>query len=195
MYDRSNYYSMDSNDICHKYYEWYFKIAKVVSRAVRGEKFETILKLHEWYAKYLIQIMLLFVYTTIRKRFLIAQSFGYFKSSWNTTALSQRKWRKFSCSSIKGCFQPRKMSLLMAVLITVRVPHNSHWLQPTLLKNFKTALWWFSSTEADYLLLVHHLWITELFKNTRTLKFKSQLTFGFFLPPSIILTNLLGNRT
>ena len=177
----SNYYSMGSSDIWHKNQEWYFKIANVVSRAVRGEKFETILTLHESYAKYLIQIML-FVYTTTRKRFLIAQSFGYFKSSWITTALSQSNWRKFSCSSVRGCFPPRKMSLLMAVLKTVRVPHNSHWLQPTLLKNLKTALWWFSSTVADYLLLVHHLWITELFKNTRALKFKSQLTFGFFAP-------------
>ena len=153
----SNYYSMDSSDIWHKYHEWYFKIANVISRAVRGEKFETILKFHEWYAKYHVQIMRLFVYSTTRKRFLIAQSFGYFKLSWNTTALSQSNWRKFSGSFIKGCFPPRKMSLLMAVLITVRVPHNSHWLQPTLLKNLKTALWWFSSIEADYLLLVHHL--------------------------------------
>ena len=74
------------------------------------------------------------------------------------------------------------MSLLMTVLITVRVPNNSYWLQSTLLNNLKIALWCFSSTVADYLLLVHHLWITELFKNTRTLKFKSQLTFGFFAP-------------
>ena len=87
------------------------------------------------------------------------------------------------------------MSLLMTVPITVRVPDNSNCLQPTLLKNSKIALWCFSSTVADYLLLVHHLWITKLFKNTRTLKFKSQPTFGFFFLPSIILTNLLGNKT
>ena len=74
------------------------------------------------------------------------------------------------------------MSLLITVLITVRVPDNSNCLQPTLLNNLKIALWCFSSTVADYLLLVHHLWITKLFKNTRTLKFKSQPTFGFFSP-------------
>ena len=86
------------------------------------------------------------------------------------------------------------MSLLITVLITLRVQDRSNWLQPTLLNNLKIALWCSSSTVADYLLVVHHLLITEHFKNTRTLKFKSQLTFGFLLP-SIILTNLLGNRT
>ena len=49
------------------------------------------------------------------------------------------------------------MSLLMTVLITVRVPDHSNCLQPTLLNNLKIALWCFSSTVADYLLLVHHL--------------------------------------
>ena len=86
------------------------------------------------------------------------------------------------------------ISLLMTVLITVCVPDHSNCLQPILLNNLKIALWYFSSTVADYLLLVHHLWITELFKNTRTLKFKSQPRFGFLLP-SIILIFLLGNST
>ena len=74
------------------------------------------------------------------------------------------------------------MSLLITALIIVRVSDHSNWLQPTLLNNLKIALWCFSSTVADYLLLVHHLWITKLFKNTRTLKFKSQPTFGYFAP-------------
>ena len=39
------------------------------------------------YAKYHVQIMLLFFYTTIRKRFVIFTS-RYFKLSWNTTAIS-----------------------------------------------------------------------------------------------------------
>ena len=73
----------------------------------------------------------------------------------------------------------------MTVLITVRVPDHSNWLQPTLLNNLKIALWCLSSNVAAYLLLVHHLWITELFKNTRTLKFKNQLTFGFFAPVNV----------
>ena len=48
----------------------------VISRAVRRLKFETILK----YAKYHIQIMLLFAYTTTRKRFVIFTC-RYFKLS------------------------------------------------------------------------------------------------------------------
>ena len=51
------------------------------------------------YAKYHVQIMLLFVYTTTRKRFVIFTC-RYFKLSWNTTALSQSNWRNFSCSRI-----------------------------------------------------------------------------------------------
>ena len=51
------------------------------------------------YAKCQVQIMLLFVYTTTRKRFAIFTS-RYFKLSWNTTALSQSNCRNFSCSSI-----------------------------------------------------------------------------------------------
>ena len=44
--------------------------------------------------------MLLFVYTTTRKRFVIFTC-RYFKLSWNTTALSQSNCSNFSCSSIK----------------------------------------------------------------------------------------------
>ena len=51
------------------------------------------------YAKYHVQIMLLFVYTTTRKRFVIFTC-RHFKLSWNTTALSQSNCRHFSCSSI-----------------------------------------------------------------------------------------------
>ena len=47
-----------------------------------------------------IQIMLLFVYTTTCKRFVIFTC-RYFRLSWNTTALSQSNCRKFSFSSIK----------------------------------------------------------------------------------------------
>ena len=42
--------------------------------------------------------MLLFVYTTTRKRFVIFTC-RYFKLSWNTAALSQSNCRNFSCSS------------------------------------------------------------------------------------------------
>ena len=53
------------------------------------------------YAKYHVQIMLLFVYTTTSKRFVIFTC-RYFKLSWKTTALSQSNCRNFSCSSIKS---------------------------------------------------------------------------------------------
>ena len=53
---------MISNDIWHKYHEWYFEILYV-----RLVKFETILKYHE-------QIMLLFVYTTTRKKVCLHKS-------------------------------------------------------------------------------------------------------------------------
>ena len=52
------------------------------------------------YAKYQLQIMLLFVYITTLKRFVIFTC-RYFKLRWNTTALSQSNCRNFSCSSIK----------------------------------------------------------------------------------------------
>ena len=51
------------------------------------------------YAKYHVQIMLLFVYTTTPKRFVIFTC-RYFRLSWNTTALSQSTCRNFSCSSL-----------------------------------------------------------------------------------------------
>ena len=51
------------------------------------------------YAKYHVQIMLLFVYTTTHKRFVIFTR-RYFKLSWITTALSQSNCRNFSYSSI-----------------------------------------------------------------------------------------------
>ena len=51
------------------------------------------------YAKHHLQIMLLFVYTSTRKRFVIFTC-RYFKLSWNTTARSQSNCRNFSCSSI-----------------------------------------------------------------------------------------------
>ena len=65
------------------------KLFYVISGAIRRVKFETILKYHA-------QILLLFVYTTTRKRFVIFTC-RYFKLSWNTTALSQSVCRNFSC--------------------------------------------------------------------------------------------------
>ena len=84
--------SMICSDIWHKYHEWYFEI---VIRNLR--QFWNIAS--GIYAKYHLQIMLLFVYTTTRKGFVIFTC-RYFKLSWNTTALSQSNCRNFSCSSI-----------------------------------------------------------------------------------------------
>ena len=75
------------------------KLLYVISRAVRRVKFDNWNITSGIYAKYHVQIMLLFVYTTTRKRFVIFTC-RYFKLSWNTTALSQSNCRNFSCSSI-----------------------------------------------------------------------------------------------
>ena len=50
-------------------------------------------------AKYHVQVILLFVYTTTCKRFVILTC-RYFKLSRNTTAISQWNCRNFLCSSI-----------------------------------------------------------------------------------------------
>ena len=84
--------SMIWSDIWHKYHKWYFKI---VIRNLR--QFWNITS--GIYAKYHVQIMLLFVYTTTRNSFVIFTC-SYFKLSWNTTALSQLNCRNFSCSGI-----------------------------------------------------------------------------------------------
>ena len=100
------------------------KLLYVISRAVRGVKFETILKYHEWYlCQISLHIMLLFVYTTTHKRFVIFTC-RYFKLSWSTTALSQSNCRNFSCSSIiLGNFGGRIRSGFE--IIVVRPPNPS----------------------------------------------------------------------
>ena len=85
--------SMICSDIWHKYHEWYFEI---VIRNL-GQFWNITSGI---YAKYHVQIMLLFVYTTTCKRFVIFTC-RYFKFSWNTTALSQSNCKNFSCSGIR----------------------------------------------------------------------------------------------
>ena len=79
------------------------KFLYVISRAVRRMKFETILKKKTSviYAKDHVQIMLLFVYTTTRKSFVIFTC-RYFKLSWNITSLSQSNCGNFSRSIKNG---------------------------------------------------------------------------------------------
>ena len=88
------------SDIWHKYYSWYFEI--VIGKGEWNlRQFWNITS--GIYVKYHVQIMLLFVYTTTRKRFVIFTC-KYFKLSWNhlwnTTALSHSNCRNFPCSSI-----------------------------------------------------------------------------------------------
>ena len=65
------------------------KLLYVISRAARRVKFETILKYHEGiYAKYHVQIMLLFVYTTTRNSFVIFTC-RYFKLSLNANQIAE----------------------------------------------------------------------------------------------------------
>ena len=82
--------SMICSDIWHKYHEWYFEF---VIRNLR--QFWNITS--GIYAHYHVQIILLFVYTTARKGFVMFTC-GNFKLSWNTTGISQSNWRNFSCS-------------------------------------------------------------------------------------------------
>ena len=81
--------SMICSDIWYKYHKWYFeKNLRQFWNITSGIC-----------AKYHVQIMLLFVYTTTRKSFVIFTR-RYFKLSWNTTAMSKSNCRNFSCSSI-----------------------------------------------------------------------------------------------
>ena len=93
--------SMICSDIRHKYHEWYFEIVVRKFHEPLGKwnlrQFWNITS--GIYAKYHTQIMLLFVYTTTRKNFVIFTR-RYFKLSWNTTAMSKSNCRNFSCSRI-----------------------------------------------------------------------------------------------
>ena len=74
--------TMISSDICHKYHEWYFEIHEQLGEW-NLRQFWNITS--DIYVKHHVQIMLLCVYTTTRKRFVIF-TYRYFKLSWNTTA-------------------------------------------------------------------------------------------------------------
>ena len=70
------------------------------------------------YAKYHVQIMLLFVYTTTCKRFVIFTC-RYFKLSWNSTALSQSNCRNFSCTGISNNLM--QIIILLLFLLTMEL--------------------------------------------------------------------------
>ena len=82
------------------------------------------------YAKYHVQIMLLFVYTTTRKRF-VTFTCRYFKSSWNTTALSQSNYRNFSCSSINNVIRYMPFKCVCTFyLFKPQLLSSRHWRLP-----------------------------------------------------------------
>ena len=93
--------NMISSDIWHKYYEWYFKIVIVISRAVRRVKFETIWKYHEWYLCEISRTNHAIICLYYYPQKVVIFTCRYFKLSWNTTALSQSNCKNFSCSSIR----------------------------------------------------------------------------------------------
>ena len=73
--------------------------------------------------QYHVQIMLLFVYTSTHKRFVIFTC-RYFKLSWNTTALSQSNCTNFSCSSIKCEILNSDMKALQATSSLILFIYN-----------------------------------------------------------------------
>ena len=93
------------------------------------------------YAKYHVQIMLLFVYTTTHKRFVIFTC-RYFKLSWNSTALSQSNCRNFSCSSIKD------EKLISFHLIS---KHSLHINFLCIFYELLMSLWMVNKTQCRYL--------------------------------------------
>ena len=78
--------SLICGDIWHKHHEWYFKIVIRNFHEPLGEWNMRWSITSGICAKYHVQIMLLFVYTTTRERFVIF-TYRHFKLSWNTTAL------------------------------------------------------------------------------------------------------------
>ena len=81
----------------------------VISGAFVWVKFKRILKYHEWYLCQISHtnhaIIYLYYYRYLQKACNFHMySCRYFKSSWNTTALSQSNCRNFSCSTVKPVY-------------------------------------------------------------------------------------------
>ena len=82
--------------------------------------------------------MLLFVYTTTHKGFVIFTC-RYFKLSWNTTALSQSNCSNFSCSSIKQENSSNKAKYLKFHFAKVESTRNGELRR--LSGRFQTLIW------------------------------------------------------
>ena len=104
--------SMICSDIWRNYHKWYFQLGIKASEIWDNfERSEVV-----FFAKYHVQIMLLFIYTTAHKRFVIFTC-RYSKLSWNTTALSQSNCRNSSCSSIMTIIMITVMMIIMIFII------------------------------------------------------------------------------
>ena len=100
--------------------------------------------------------MLLFIYTTTRKRFVIFTC-RYFKLSWNTTALSQSNCRNFSCSSI---IRIKQANLCSALLALANLVLTFSWV--ILVSDWKT-LHFFLSARTDLTFFLQAGWAKENF--------------------------------
>ena len=113
------------------------------------------------YPKYHIQIMLLFVYTTTRKRFVIF-TWRYFKLSWNTTALSQSNCRNFPCSSIIRIKQANLCAALLA-LTNLVLSWSLFFSWVILVSDWKTLQFFFISARTDMTWFLRGGWQRKTF--------------------------------
>ena len=108
--------SMICSDIWHNYHEWYFQFGIQASEIWDNFERSGVV----FFAKYHVQIMLLFIYTTAHKRFVIFTC-RYLKLSWNTTALSQSNCRNSSCSSIMTIIMITVMMMIIMIFIIILI--------------------------------------------------------------------------
>ena len=118
--------SMICSDMWHKYHGWYFKIVIHNNSSWNLRQFWNITS--GIYSKYHVQIMLLFVYATPQKRFVIFAC-RYFKLRRNTTALNQSNCRNFPCSGIKSGSACVKLEKVWSGQQTRSIKAPS-WFQP-----------------------------------------------------------------
>ena len=114
--------------------------------------------------KYQFRIMLLLVYITTRKRFVIFTC-RYFKLSWDTTALSQSDCRNFSCSSSINYINTRKMPNHFT-LIFFAAKGAIYYVAVT------TVIFSFAKITCCF----HHVWRFHAFTRKRTWYFSGAYT-------------------
>ena len=131
-------------------------------------------------AKYHVQIILLIVYTTTLKRFVIFTC-SYFKLSWNTTALSQSNCRNFSYGSIiadrnkefkthfvqcsyrfAALLFPSNPKAKLSPFLSCLLPFSVVVISIQKLEYFSVKLTWLDAVFSRHTL---HLWISYTKKN------------------------------